>query len=231
MGFEQALGAQVQLTKKVLAHGVHTDAGTSTRAHVPEKYFHDCCGVVVVTQHAVALVVGGVHGSGLVMKKLNKGSPLETWSAPVPFTITGAQFGVSIGWAKTEFILFLTSHDQVEAFEHHAQVDLTTSAVGAADTRDHAAGGVASRVDVMIAGKGTNSRGRAGVSSTGAVFANASGAMLSAAIGGSVLALDTERLHSAYGANATAKSVLNGHVGMEAAHGDNEMKDIYKLLG
>ncbi|KAA8492307.1 SH3 domain-containing protein [Porphyridium purpureum] len=204
----------------VLSHGVPAEhaGGKAMPVKVPEKHFRDCYGVVIFVEYELALVVGAAYGYGVIIKKINKGAPDEKWSAPVPFTITGAQVGASAGYAKSEFILFLTSVEQMTAFEKYAQLDLTAEAIGTGDTEEQLRDGMAGRLDVKIGGAGKGS---------GILYGNSSGAMVSASLGTSVLIQDHEKLKRAYGKDASAQKVLNGELGMEAAYADPIMAAVY----
>ncbi|KAA8495945.1 SH3 domain-containing protein [Porphyridium purpureum] len=228
-----AMQKEVRQAKGVLAHGVPLDSiGSYTILErplkVPEEHYKECYGVAVFAEYSMALGVGALRGYGIVVKKLNKGSADETWSAPVPFSINGMQVGASVGIAKTEFIMFLTSPEQVKAFEHDAEIKLTASVVGSGQNNEmHMAQttqteGMAERIDLSIGGEGPIA--------TGIVYAHARGVMLSAALGGSVLHLERQKLLTAYGNNATAAAVLNGEIGMDAAYSDEDMQVVYRLL-
>ncbi|KAA8490328.1 hypothetical protein FVE85_3746 [Porphyridium purpureum] len=222
MGFE-ALKKEVSQAYVVLSHGVPAEhvGGNAKPVRVPEKYFHDCYGVVIFVEHELALVVGAAYGSGLIIKKINKGTPQESWSAPVPFTITGAKVGASAGYAKSEFILFLTTPEQIASFEKHAQLDLLASATGTADSDEHMTDGMAGRLEVKIGGAGV---GR------GVLFGNSTGAMVSAAVGTSVLVQDHEKTERAYGRGAKPDKVLSGELGLEVAYADPIMAAVYNQM-
>eukprot|EP00186_Timspurckia_oligopyrenoides_P002185 CAMPEP_0182445470 /NCGR_PEP_ID=MMETSP1172-20130603/3580_1 /TAXON_ID=708627 /ORGANISM="Timspurckia oligopyrenoides, Strain CCMP3278" /LENGTH=237 /DNA_ID=CAMNT_0024641247 /DNA_START=43 /DNA_END=756 /DNA_ORIENTATION=+ len=230
----KALRTEVLQTKEVIKHGVPHETsskfflfGWDRNVKIPVDHFHDCYGVAIFAEYSVALGIGAVHGVGLMMKKLKKGTPEEFWSAPVPFAINGAEGGATVGFTKTDFIMFFTTPEQMKMFELHSEVKVTASIMGSSsNTEMHFADttkeGVAERVDFSVLGDGS--------ASTGFLYANAKGFMISAALSESVMKIENNKFHAAYGQGATASAVLNGELGLHDAYSDIDMAKVYTLM-
>jgi lipid-binding SYLF domain-containing protein len=104
---------------------------TTTDAHAADQQLklylmRRAKGLAMLTQISGGIGVGGGYGSGIIVRRLDKGG----WSAPVSIATWSLGFGIQFGTRKTDKLVVLMSDAQIEAFMgSHA---LTIGAVAAA---------------------------------------------------------------------------------------------------
>jgi lipid-binding SYLF domain-containing protein len=92
------------------AHVLDEIMGTPDKA-IPDKVMKDAkCIAVVPSMVKIAVGLGGSHGKGVAVCRLENGH----WSAPAPITITGGSWGLQLGGQAVDLVLVVMNQQGME---------------------------------------------------------------------------------------------------------------------
>jgi lipid-binding SYLF domain-containing protein len=79
---------------------------------IPKAYFMDCAAICVMSLVEAGFIFSGNVGTGILMEKNEDGS----WSAPVACGLSGIGYGIMIGAALKDVIIFIPSKAEIRSF-------------------------------------------------------------------------------------------------------------------
>lgn len=174
---------QISRSIGVLAHV------KSQREALNEEALATARGVAIIDEGQWALVVGGSHGTGVLMRRLDDGA----WSPPCAITASSLSVGLSAGGEGRSVVVVFAKDETVDRFI-----------------------GKGSYLLAKAQGTLGASHGRTGepvqVNDDVQTFVVAEGAFASAALGGMSFEIDDALNHATYGAEVTAWDILDGTV-------------------
>ena len=149
------------------------------------KSIQDQAKCVAVFPRAVtaAVVVGGLHGKGVVACKNN-----NVWSTPTLATLSGASLGAQLGGKSTDYVFFINSEQSVAKLKS-GKLDVNADAGFVMGTYDASAT--------------TSSAGVLGYQKSG-------GGYMGASLGASTITLDNAANKEVYGKEVVAINLLDG---------------------
>src|SRR5690554_2377234 len=160
---------------------------------IPDKLLDEARAIVVVPDTLkVGLVLGGRRGHGLMSVK----TPEGVWSNPVFVKLTGGSIGFQAGVQSADVVLVFRNDRSLESIVN-GKVTLGADA------------GVAAGPVGRNAAAATDGQLKAEIWS----WSRARGLFAGVALDGAVLQIDHEANQSVYGANTTARMVLEGRAG------------------
>lgn len=171
---------------------VHEMTGPNANAGIPESVLQNAkCIAVVPNLIQAGFIVGGRHGSGVATCRTNG----NQWSAPAPFSLTGASWGAQIGGQSIDLIMMVMNEKGMQALvSGHFKVGAEVSgAAGPVGRQASASGG-------WKAGILTYSR-------TKGVYAGVT-------LKGAELQQDDSATKALYSQDAKFSQILNGKVSM-----------------
>ncbi|NDC38251.1 MAG: hypothetical protein EBZ48_09395 [Proteobacteria bacterium] len=154
------------------------------KGEVP-KSIQDQAKCIAVFPHSVtaAIVVGGMHGKGVVSCKNN-----NVWSSPTLATLSGASVGAQVGGKSTDYVFFINSAEAVSKIKT-GKLDVNADA-----------GFVMGSYDASAT---TSSAGVLGYQKSG-------GGYMGASLGASTITLDEASNKEVYGKEFVAVNLLDG---------------------
>ena len=116
---------------------------TKTDAHAADQQLklylmRRAKGLAMLTQLSGGVGLGGGYGSGIIVRRLDKGG----WSAPASISTWQLGFGIQFGTRKTDKLVVLMSDAQIEAFmgSHAVTIAAVAAAAGGPLGRDFTLG-------------------------------------------------------------------------------------------
>jgi lipid-binding SYLF domain-containing protein len=79
---------------------------------IPKGFFMDCAGICIMSLVEVGFMFSGSVGTGIVIAKNDDGS----WSCPVACGLTGVGFGIVLGAAAKDLIIFMADKASLQTF-------------------------------------------------------------------------------------------------------------------
>lgn len=142
----------------------------------------------------LAFVVGGSHGAGYILCRMNEGK--GAWGPPSGFSISGGSFGFQIGGSATDFVLLFMNQDGIQKLlQNKFTLGADASVAGGPVGRTAAA-----RTDVLMTAKVLS-------------YSRSKGLFAGVALDGAVLRASKDDNKALYGSEVSAKDLL-----LEAKH-------------
>ncbi|MGA7523794.1 MAG: lipid-binding SYLF domain-containing protein [Acidobacteriaceae bacterium] len=169
---------------------MHELTGPQSNAGIPDAVLKDAkCVAVIPKLFQGGFVVGARHGNGIATCKLSDGR----WSAPAPFSLTGASFGAQIGGQEEGYVMMVMNHQGMRALESgHFKVGAGVSAAAGPVGRQASASG--------------------GWKAAILSYARSKGAYVGATVRGAELNQDKDATKELYGHEVPFTSILSGQV-------------------
>lgn len=97
------------------ANDILTKAISDKNNGLPKDVVANCHGVIIVSVVEVGAIFSGSKGSGIVLAK-NPGAPDLKWSPPCACSLTGVGFGLLLGAAHTDLLIFAMDTPTLNSF-------------------------------------------------------------------------------------------------------------------
>ncbi|MGA8110831.1 MAG: lipid-binding SYLF domain-containing protein [Acidobacteriaceae bacterium] len=168
---------------------MHDLTGPQSNAGIPDSVLRNAkCVAVIPKMIKAGFVVGGQHGAGVATCRLSDGR----WSAPAPFDLTGASFGLQIGGEVEGYVMMIMNHEGMAALDSgHFKVGAGLNAAAGPVGRDASAD--------------------AGNNAAILVYAKAKGIYGGATLNGAELNQDHGETRQLYGQEISFQNILEGH--------------------
>lgn len=169
--------------------------GPQSSAGIPDAVLKNAkCIAVIPKMVKAGFVVGGQHGNGVATCRLADGR----WSAPAPFSLSGASFGAQIGGEEMGYVMMIMNDQGMQTLDSgHFKVGAGVNAAAGPVGRDAAASG--------------------GLNAAILTYARAKGAYAGATLNGAELNQDHGATKELYGHMVGFSSILDGKVSMPSA--------------
>ena len=166
--------------------------GSNAKGGIPPGVLKDAkCVAVIPNLVQAGFIVGGRHGAGVATCKTSDGS----WSAPAPFSLSGASFGAQIGGQSINLIMMVMNKSGMQTLESgHFKVGAGVSAAAGPTGRQASASG--------------------GWKAAILTYSHTQGAYAGATVKGAEIQQDNGVTKALYGHEAKFSSILNGQVSM-----------------
>lgn len=173
--------------------------------------FQKCIGVCILSAVEAGFVFSGQLGSGILLKKMEDGS----WGAPCAMRIAGMGWGILLGGAAKEIIVFIFDKTSMEGIQGEAGIRI---------------GG---QVNLTLGPFGRNYEDGVGVSSKGVLHtrsvAFSKGAFYSLSLEGAFVGPKEGVNETFYGQATSAKGIVNGDIAMPEDK-PTVINEVYKKL-
>jgi lipid-binding SYLF domain-containing protein len=178
--------SELQRATEVVEHM----SATAPDKGVPKEVLQGAkCVAVIPKLVKGAFIVGGEHGTGVATCR----TPLGSWSAPAPFSVSGISWGPQIGGKSTDLLMFIMNEQGMkDLISGHIKVGADVSAAAGPVGRDASA----------------SAGWKAGI----LTYSNSKGAFIGASLNGAELQQDHHATQQWYGKDVSFKDILEGNV-------------------